>query len=95
MLRIVVPSNSSSSQLTFSTFERYGLPAPPNGVDAEINNDVILKFEDEEEAIIYADQLQTLSNGLDDKDSPEYTAIGDIIMAIQNDEFIQSYNEET
>ena len=94
MLHIVVPSSTSSSQLTFSAFERYGLPAPPSGVDAEINDDVILKFEDEEEAIIYAGQLETLLNGLDDKDSPEYLAISDLIMAIQNDEFVQSYNED-
>lgn len=90
MLRIVVPSNTSS-QLTFSTFERYGLPAPPNGVDAEINDDVVLNFEDEEEAITYADQLEILSNGLNDKSSPQNIAIGDMIMAIRNDEFIQNY----
>lgn len=90
MLRIVVPSNTSS-QLTFSTFERYGLPAPPNGVDAEINEDVVLNFEDEEEAITYANQLEILSNGLNDKSSPQNIAIGDMIMAIRNDEFIQNY----
>jgi hypothetical protein len=90
MLRITVPS-TSASQLTFSTFESYGLPAPLNGADAEINGDVILKFEDEEEAIVYAGQLEELSNGLNDKSSPQNIAIGDIIMAIRNDEFVQSY----
>ena len=90
MLHIVVPSNTSS-QLTFSSFERYGLPDPPNGVDAEINDDVILNFEDEEEAITYANQLEILSSGLNDKSSPQNIAIGDMIMAIRNDEFIQSY----
>jgi hypothetical protein len=92
MLRIAVPSNNSS-QLTFNAFEDYQLPKPTNGVDAEINNDVILLFEDEEDAIGYADELSDLLNQLDDKSSGQYKAIGDIIMAIRNDEFIQSYSK--
>ena len=87
MLRINIPS-TGASQLSFTTFESYDLPAPPSGADAEINNDVILKFENEEEAVLYADQLEDLSNGLDDKSSPENLAIGDIIMAIRNDGFV-------
>lgn len=90
MLYINISLNSNSN-LNFSTFEEYGIPAPPNGVDAEINNDVILKFEDEEEAIIYSEQLANLSNELNDKQSPQYIAISDVIMAIRNDDFIQSY----
>jgi hypothetical protein len=90
MLNITVPSNTHSG-LNFSTFESYGLPAPPNGVDEEINNDVILKFEDEEEAIMYMEQLENLSNGLDNKTTQQYVAINDIIMTIRNDEFVQSY----
>lgn len=90
MLNINI-SLDSNSNINFSTFEEYGLPAPPNGVDAEINNDVILKFEDEEEAIIYSKQLENLSNELNDKQSPQYIAVSDVIMAIRNDEFIKSY----
>jgi hypothetical protein len=90
MLHINI-STQGNSNLNFSTFEEYGLPAPLNGVDAEVNNDVILKFEDEEEAIIYAEQLENLSNELNDKQSPQYNAISDVIMAIRNDEFVQSY----
>ncbi|MGZ3874667.1 MAG: hypothetical protein ACXVJD_17240 [Mucilaginibacter sp.] len=91
MLRINIPSNTDSG-LNFSTFEQYQLPAPPDGVDAEINGDLILKFEDEEEAIIYAEQLENLSNELNDKSTPQYVAISDMIMAIRNDEFVQSYS---
>ena len=91
MLRITVPSNVNSN-INFSAFEQYQLPAPPSGVDAEVNNDLILKFEDEEEAITYAEQLETLSVGLNNKNTPQYTAISDIIMAIRNNEFIQSYS---
>lgn len=90
MLRITVPSGASSG-LSFSTFERYGIPAPTSGVDGEINDDLVLKFEDEEEAIAYADQLENLSGELNDKTTPQYGAINDVIMAIRNDEFIQSY----
>jgi hypothetical protein len=90
MLQISVPS-TGPSQLTFSKFEQLDLPTPPNGVDAEINDDLILKFEDEEDAISYADELEDMSNGVNDKETPEYKAIADIIMAIRNDEFIQSY----
>jgi len=90
MLNITVSQNDNTN-LSFSAFEQYQLPAPPNGVDAEINDDLILKFEDEEEAIIYAAQLENLSNELNDKNTPQYVAISNIIMAIQNDEFVQSY----
>lgn len=90
MLNITVPQNDNTN-LTFSAFERYGLPAPPDGADAEINDDLILKFEDEEEAIVYAAQLQNVANELNDKDTPQYVAISNIIMAIRNDEFVQSY----
>jgi hypothetical protein len=90
MLYINIPSNTNSN-INFSTFEQYELPPPLSGVDAEINNDLILKFEDEEEAINYADQLEVLSKALRNKNNPQYVAISDIIMAIRNDEFIQSY----
>ena len=90
MLRITILPTSNLS-LNFTTFEDYQLPAPSDGVEAEINNNVVLKFEDEEEAIIYAEQLENLSNELNDKNSEQYKAISDVIMAIRNDEFIQSY----
>ncbi|HEY2581479.1 MAG TPA: hypothetical protein VGI43_06715 [Mucilaginibacter sp.] len=90
MLQITVPS-TGPSQLTFSIFERLGLPAPPNGVDAEVNDSLVLKFEDEGEAISYANKLEDMSNNTNDKDTPWYRAVGDIIVAIRNDRFIQSY----
>ena len=90
MLNITVPSDGSS-QLTFTAFERYDLPTPPSGVDAEVNDNVILKFESEEEAVNYAGQLEDLSSELNNKSSIENIAINDIILAIRNDEFVQSY----
>jgi len=91
MLRINVPSDTAS-QLNFSTFEGFQLPIPPNGIDAEINNDLILQFEDEGEAIAYADELEDFSYQLSDKTGSRYLAINIIIMAIRNDEFIQDYS---
>ncbi len=93
MLKITIPSNTDSN-LNFAIFEQYNLPAPLDGVDAEINGDLILKFENEEEAVIYSEQLKNLSEGLDDKSSAAYLAIGDLIMAIFRDEFVQAYIEE-
>jgi len=90
MLNISIPSNVGS-HLTFSSFEEWELPAPPNGVDQEINNDVILKFEDEQEAITYADQLADMASEINDKTTTQYLAINDIIVAIRADEFVQSY----
>ncbi|MDR3693699.1 hypothetical protein [Mucilaginibacter sp.] len=93
MLNITVPSDGPS-KLTFSLFESYDIPAPVGGADAEINNDLILKFEDEEEAITYAEQLENLANELNDKTTTQYLSINDIIVAIWNDEFIQSYQSK-
>jgi hypothetical protein len=93
MLNIVVPSTGSSG-LTFSNFERYELPAPPGGADAEINDDLILKFDDEKDAINYAWALEDLSLKLDDKSSLQNLSINDIVQAIRNDEFVQSYLEK-
>ncbi len=90
MLHITIPSNGSSL-INFSTFERYSLPAPPNGADAEINGDLVLNFEDEEEAIVYSEQLEGLYISLKDKSLPQNLAIDDMITAIRNDEFVQSY----
>jgi hypothetical protein len=88
---IINVSSSGKSQLKFSNFEDYQLPEPPNGADAEINGDVILRFEDEDEAIDYAGQLEDIVMGLNDKSTPQYMAINDIIVSIFNDEFVKSY----
>ena len=93
MLRITIPA-SGNTPLTFSAFKNYELPPPPGGVDAEINDDAVLLFANEEEAVIYAGQLENLSSELNDKSSLQNRAISDMIMAIRNDEFVQSYIAE-
>ena len=93
MLKIIVPLQGQSN-LSFSFFERYGIPAPPSGVDAEINDDVILKFEDEAEAVTYATQLEDMATELNDKTTTQYLAINDIIVAVMNDEFVQEFTRQ-
>lgn len=90
MLLINVPS-TGQSKLTFSGFEQCDLPRPPSGIDAEINGDLILKFEDEEDAVVYAEKLEDLSFELNNKSSMQNIIVNDIILAIRNDEFVQSY----
>ena len=86
-------SSAANSRVKFSDFVRYGLPAPPDGADAEANDDLILRFDDEDEAIAFAEQLENMADGLNDKDTPQYAAINDMIMAINNDEFVKSYSK--
>ena len=93
MLNILVPP-SGPSKLSFSLFEEYDIPAPRSGVDEEVNGDLILKFDNEEDALAYAEQMENMANELNDKSTTQYLAINDIIVAITNDEFVQSYTRE-
>jgi hypothetical protein len=92
MLIVTIPQDGAS-HLTFSSFEGYGLPAPLSGAGAEINDTLVLKFEDEEEATIYAAQLENMADEINDKATTQYLAINDIIVAIRSDEFVQSYTK--
>jgi hypothetical protein len=89
MLRIDIPSASSPS-ITNRTFEDYALPTPPNGTETEINGDVILQFEDEEEAVAYLDELEDYAAEIDNN-SPVKNIINALITTISNDEFVQAY----
>lgn len=84
MLRINIPSNGPS-KINFSSFWNFSLPAPPNGIDSEINNDAILLFDDEEQAMAYAEQLKQLPGS-------QQKAGNEIVAAIENDEFVSSYH---
>ncbi len=90
MLQITIPSNGRA-ELTFSSFENSDLPKPPNGIDEEINDDVILLFDDEEQAVAYADELEDISTAINDNSSPRKLALNDIIVAIKSDSFVQEY----
>lgn len=89
MLLITVSRPGESLQ--FSDFERWQLPVPPGGADEEINGVLVLRFENEQEAIDYAASLQDMQNAADDRGTAKYAAVSLIINAIDDDEFIQSY----
>ncbi len=93
MLRIAIPS-TGESELTFNSFERYSVPPPPNGVDAEVNNDVVLLFDDEEQAVAYADSLFEVGTELEDDQTNKKAIVNDIVGAIYNNDFIKSYRED-
>ncbi|TWR26046.1 hypothetical protein FPZ42_10470 [Mucilaginibacter achroorhodeus] len=89
MLKIDIPQTGSPA-FTAAAFDQFDLPTPPNGTDAEINGDVVLLFEDEEEAVDYLDELEDYSASLDnDADAKPY--LNALINTIRNDEFVQAY----
>lgn len=79
--------------LTLTELNKYNIPAPPDGFDSEINNTVVMKFEDEQEAIDYSYELDSYANTLDNK-SEEYRIITAIVKAISDDEFVQNYIQD-
>lgn len=89
MISIDIPSDGQSG-LTFTLLKKYNIPAPSNGFSSEVNDNVLIKFNDEQQAIDYAHELDAYSNTID-ADSIEYSIVNDIIKAIGDDGFIQEY----
>jgi hypothetical protein len=89
MLRIDV----SSADITQAIFEQYNLPTPPNGTETEVNGDVILLFEDEEEAVAYLDELEDYASEIEGS-SPEKALVNTLATAINSDEFVQTYLQQ-
>ncbi len=89
MLSISIPSNGRT-ELTFSRLANYDIPAPPNGFSPEVNDDAVMHFEDEQQAVDYAHELDAFSNALD-RESEEYKIVGDIIKAVGDDKFVQEF----
>jgi hypothetical protein len=87
---IIEISSGGRFPITFAKLEKYNLPAPPNGFDSEINNNIIMRFDDEQQAIDYSYELDSYANSIDNK-SDEYHIINSIIKAISEDEFVQTY----
>jgi phage gp29-like protein len=86
MLRIAIPATTISAKV----FEQNILPTPPNGTETDVGGELVLLFEDEEEAVAYLDELEDYSTELDNK-SPEKPVINALVSAINNDEFVQAY----
>lgn len=89
MLRIDIPQNSETA-FTYAAFEQYNIPVPANGTDTEVNGDVILLFEDEQEAVDYLDTLEDYATGLDNT-AVQKPLINALVSTISNDEFVQAY----
>jgi hypothetical protein len=66
---------------------------PPNGFSSEINNAIVMKFEDEQQAIDYSYELDSYANGIDDKSEEYYISMA-ILKAISEDEFVQNYIQD-
>jgi hypothetical protein len=90
MLRIEIPSGGSA-ELTFSKLERLNIPTPENGFDSEVNDNVVMSFENEQDALDYSLEMDRYANSLSDHASAEYRAASQIIRAINEDEFVQAY----
>ncbi|PAW94116.1 hypothetical protein CKK33_11665 [Mucilaginibacter sp. MD40] len=89
MLRIDIPQNGEPA-FTYAAFEQYNIPLPANGTDTEVNGDVILLFEDEQEAVEYLDILEDYATGLDNN-ATQKPLVNALVSAISNDEFVQAY----
>jgi hypothetical protein len=89
---IIEISSGGRSEITFAELEKYNIPAPPNGFDSEINNNALLRFDDEQQAIDYSYELDSYANATDNK-SDEYRIITAIIKSISDDGFVKAYIE--
>ncbi|HEY9002569.1 MAG TPA: hypothetical protein VIM89_14525 [Mucilaginibacter sp.] len=90
---VIEISSDGKSPFTLTELNKYNIPLPPNGLDTEENNDVVMKFEDEQEAIDYSYELDRYANSIDNK-SEEYRIITTIVKAISEDEFVQNYIQD-
>jgi len=88
MLKINIPRGSAL--ISQEMFQEYNIPLPPNGTDTEINEDVILLFDDEQQAVTYLDLLEDNADEVDDE-SPEKDIMNVLITAISDDEFVQTF----
>jgi hypothetical protein len=94
MLRINIPP-IGPSPLTFADFTRYHLPIPSKGVKARAkgkNKNTVLLFDNEYEAVVYADQLEEIVTTVS-KTSPIRSIIRDLATSIRNDDTIRNYVE--
>ena len=90
---IIGISADTGSNLTFSQLQKYDIPVPPNGFDTETNDNIVMKFEDEQEAIDYTYQLDSYANSVDNQ-SEVYRIAAALVKAINDDGFVRTYTSE-
>jgi hypothetical protein len=91
MLRIILPP-LSPKQITSSDFKNYHLPVPSKGIRALGKKKTVLQFDNEFEAVVYADQLEEMVVNVS-KTSPLKNILRDLITSIRNDDTIRNYVE--
>ena len=91
MLRINLPP-TGPTRITFADFKNYRLPIPSKGIKAKDNNETELLFDNEYEAVVYADQLEEIVTTVS-KSSPLKNILRDTVTAIRNDDTIRNYVE--
>jgi hypothetical protein len=90
MLRINIPT--SQTKLTSDDFKNYHLPTPSKGINEKGNSETELIFDNEYEAVVYADQLEEIVTTVS-KTSPLKNILRDLVTTIRNDDTIRNYLE--
>lgn len=90
MLRINIPT--SQTKLTSADFKNYHLPTPSKGIKEKGNSETELIFDNEYEAVVYADQLEEIVTTVS-KTSPLKNILRDLVTTIRNDDTIRNYLE--
>lgn len=93
MLRISIPP-TTPTPITRADFENYHLPIPSNGLSEQGNSDAVLLFNNEDEAVVYADQLEEIVSTVS-KTSPLKNILRDLVTTIRNDDSIRNYLENS
>jgi hypothetical protein len=91
MLRIHLPS-TGPAPITSADFKNYHLPMPSKGLKAKGNDSTVLQFENEYEAVVYADKLEEIVTTVS-KSSPLKNILRDTVTTIRNDDTIRNYLE--
>ncbi len=93
MLKIDL-SPSGPSPVTYADFKTYHLPVPSKGVNAKDDSYTELLFDNEYEAVVYADELEEIVTNVS-KSSPLRSIMRDMITTIRNDDSIRNYLEDS
>ncbi len=91
MLRINVPP-TGTTKLTSADFKNYHLPLPSKGITEKGESETELLFDNEYEAVVYADQLEEIVTTVS-KSSPLKNILRDLVTTIRNDDSIRNYLE--
>jgi hypothetical protein len=91
MLRINLPP-TGPTRVTTDYFRKYRLPLPSKGIKARGEKNTELLFDNEDEAVIYADQLEEIVSGVS-RGSQLRSMLRDMVTAIRNDDSIRNYLE--